>query len=305
MVSHAHGQGYADSNFVLPEIIERVEVFKGPYFAELGDFATAGAINLVSKARSRWQLCLAVRRIVQHAAWRGGGWAPFLDGKLRALVVGEASYSDGPFENPERFKKFNLFSKLTYQLTPSSGDLLAVTSYAGDWFASGQIPLRAVESGARCRALATSIPPRGKLVSPASTWPTSWHSGSHDLSALVLLLATRCGCHSNFTLFSLDTQNGDGIEQADDRDLTGFSRDLPTASSFGAGCALTPPWASPAASDRIHNSLYHQRARERITPIVDHDIGQSSLSLYATPRRDRVFALGAADCRPAIRSVRL
>jgi TonB family protein len=49
MVSHAHGQGYSDTNFIIPELIDRVEITKGPYFAEQGDFATAGTINLVTK----------------------------------------------------------------------------------------------------------------------------------------------------------------------------------------------------------------------------------------------------------------
>ena len=49
LVSHAHGQGFADTNFIIPEVVERVEITKGPYFANQGDFATAGAVNMVSR----------------------------------------------------------------------------------------------------------------------------------------------------------------------------------------------------------------------------------------------------------------
>lgn len=280
MVSHAHGQGYADSNFVLPEIIERVEVFKGPYFAELGDFATAGAINLVSKRALDGSFVSLSGGLFNTLRGVVAAGHPFLDGKLRALVVGEASYSDGPFENPERFKKFNLFSKLTYQLTPSSVISLAVTSYAGDWFASGQIPLRAVESGALSR-FGYIDPTEGGSSSRHNVYLAyELHSGSHDLSALVYYSRYALRLYSNFTLFSLDTQNGDGIEQADDRDLTGFRATYRRRAAW-RWLRVDTTVGITGRFDRIHNSLYHQRARERITPIVDHDIGQSSLSLYA------------------------
>ena len=49
MVSHAHGQGYADLHWIIPEFVDHVEVYKGPYFAQFGDIATAGAVNIITK----------------------------------------------------------------------------------------------------------------------------------------------------------------------------------------------------------------------------------------------------------------
>src|SRR5262249_14310900 len=46
MPSHAHGQGYSDLNFLIPELIEQVDYKKGPYYADVGDFGSAGAINI-------------------------------------------------------------------------------------------------------------------------------------------------------------------------------------------------------------------------------------------------------------------
>jgi hypothetical protein len=69
-------------------------------------------------------------------------------GKLRTLMVGEGGYSNGPFENPERFKKYNLFAKLTYDSVAQRSSIsIAVSSYGGDWYASGQLPLREVDAG--------------------------------------------------------------------------------------------------------------------------------------------------------------
>ena len=44
-VSHAHGQGYSDLHFIIPETIGTLESTKGPYSARVGDFATAGSVT--------------------------------------------------------------------------------------------------------------------------------------------------------------------------------------------------------------------------------------------------------------------
>ena len=280
LVSHAHGQGYADTSFIPPEIIDRVEVFKGPYFAELGDFATAGAINLVSKRRLDG--CFASLQGGMYGTLRGvvGAGHSFLDGKLQALVVGEGSYSDGPFENPERWKKFNLFGKWTYRLSPGSSLSLAVTSYAGDWYASGQIPARAVDSGQLSRF---------GFIDPTEGGTSSRHSvylsyqlkdSDHDLSVLMFYTRYALRLYSNFTLFSKDAELGDGIEQADDRDLAGFRISYQRRARLG-WLGLDTSIGASGRFDGIHNSLHRQLARQRLAPISDHDIRESSLALYA------------------------
>jgi outer membrane receptor for ferrienterochelin and colicin len=70
MVSHAHGQGYADLHWLIPETIERVEIYKGPYFVQLGDFATSGAMNITTKKKRQRQHAHAYRRELQYPALR-------------------------------------------------------------------------------------------------------------------------------------------------------------------------------------------------------------------------------------------
>ena len=123
MVSHAHGQGFADTNFIIPEVVERVEITKGPYFPNQGDFATAGAVNLVSRddfrAQLRWAradrdrpgtarpACARWRSPVQIAS-------PIAAAPVKATFAAEIGRTNGPFDNPERWDKYKLFNKLTF-----------------------------------------------------------------------------------------------------------------------------------------------------------------------------------------------
>lgn len=278
MVSHAHGQGYADTNWIIPELIERIEVVKGPYFSELGDFATAGAINLVTKSGLPENFVSVqggrfdtIRTVVA---------ASKTFGKLRTLIVGEGGYSNGPFENPERFKKYNLFAKLTYDLSPGSSISIAVSSYGGDWYASGQLPLREVDAG-RLDFFGNLDPTEGGN-SARQNLSLSYQvrDDKNELTALVFVSRYTFTLLSNFTLFSRDPIHGDGIEQGDERYLGGLRatyrrrmrwRWLTFDSSIGVS----------ARFDDIHNSLYYQQNRERLSPVVEHDIRESSLALYA------------------------
>lgn len=278
MVSHAHGQGYADSNFILPELIERVEVYKGPYFAELGDFATAGAINLVT--RQSFNENFATIQGGMFNTLRAVVAASPKVGKLRTLIIGEGSYSDGPFENPERFKKYNLFAKLTYDLSPRSFVSFGVSSYGGDWFASGQIPSREVDAG-RLDRFGYIDPTEGGASSRQNVYLSYQHrDASNEIAALAYFSRYGLKIYSNFTLFSRDPENGDGIEQGDDRFLGGFRASYRRRARWRFMTFDTSAGIS-GRFDVIHNSLYYQRARERLESVVDHEIRETSLGLYA------------------------
>lgn len=143
--THAHGQGYADLNFIIPETIEGLEVNKGAYLPEYGDFATAGAINFKS------------RQVVKEGMVQATGgqfdtqryllmFSPTKD-TVRTLFAAEGFYTNGPYEHDNRYFRGNLFGKPTTNL--SSRDELSVTGtfLSSKWNASGEIPLRAVEAG--------------------------------------------------------------------------------------------------------------------------------------------------------------
>ena len=73
MVTHAHSQGYADLNFLIPELVAGVQYSKGPYYADLGDFATAGASNI----NYATQLDRPIAQLQAGAASRSSSISPF------------------------------------------------------------------------------------------------------------------------------------------------------------------------------------------------------------------------------------
>src|SRR5262245_58586340 len=143
--SHAHGQGYADFHFVIPETLRQVDIYKGPYFVEFGDFATAGAFNFIT-------LDVVPENIVEAA---GGSWgttlyltlvSPTRD-RLKSLIAMEVYTTDGPFVHAQNYIRFNLFAKASASVTENV-DLAGWISYLdSNWHASGQIPTRAVREG--------------------------------------------------------------------------------------------------------------------------------------------------------------
>lgn len=145
LVSQAHGQGWADSNYVIPETIEGIRLFKGPYFAEFGDFAVSGALAFKTKDEFDENFVLAQGGSFDTARGVFGASTDLGWGKV--LVSGEGYYTNAWFDQPQNFWRANGLVKLT--LEPGTDHTLTLTGqvYVADWDATGQIPQRAVTSG--------------------------------------------------------------------------------------------------------------------------------------------------------------
>ncbi|WP_434380634.1 TonB-dependent receptor domain-containing protein [Melittangium boletus] len=279
MVSHAHGQGYADLNWVIPELIERVEVRKGPYFAQDGDFATAGAVNLVT--RRDFETSQVSLGGGSFNTWRGlliaspkvEGWKPV----IAAQVYG----TNGPFLNPERLQRYSLFTQVTRELAPGSTLSVALTSYASGWTASGQIPLREVLAG-RLDRFGTLDPNEGgnsQRHSAYATWRTLTQDGG-EVNVLAYALQYRLNLYSNFTFFSRDPVNGDMIEQDDRRSVLGFNASYRFRRRAG-GITFDTTVGTQLRSDSIDNGLSYDLARKRLETVVDASVKEASIGLYA------------------------
>ena len=282
MVTHGHGQGFSDMNFIIPELIERIEITKGPYFAEQGDFATAGAVNLVTrKSFAQNQISFSVDTL---AGLRALGVASphltILEGRLHPLLVAEVSRTNGPFQNPEDYKKYNIFGKLTYDISPQTTLSFATSSYGGSWNASGQIPTRAVDSGL-IDFYGSLDPTEGGASSRHNAYLSFQHKDGvrSDFSALVYFSLYSFKLYSNFTFFSADPVRGDEIEQGDDRSLGGMKAQYRRRFTWRWLTFDTTLGAS-VRHDSIHNTLYHAQAQQRLEPIADHDILETSLGAF-------------------------
>ena len=282
MVTHGHGQGFSDMNFLIPELIERVEITKGPYFAEQGDFATAGAVNLVTRKRfASNQVSLSVDTL---AGVRALGVASpqlsILDGRLHPILVAEVSRTQGPFQNPEDYNKYNVFGKLTYDLGPHTAISLAASSYGGTWNASGQLPTRAVESGL-VDFYGSLDPTEGGASSRHSVYLSFQHKDGvrSDFTALVYGSIYSFKLYSNFTFFSSDPIRGDEIEQGDDRQLGGLKAQYRRRFTW-RWLSFDTTVGANVRHDSIHNTLYHAQARQRLEPLADHDVRETSLGAF-------------------------
>ena len=289
--SHAHGQGFADLHFVIPELVVAIDAVKGPYYADVGDFATAGAVKLhladtlVESVAQGTVGSFGVRRGLVIAS-------PNVSEDLRLVVAGEAVAQDGPFQRSEDLGRTNLYAKLTGE--PSTGAQLAVTvmSYASSWRASGALPARAVcgeAEGLEASAPSSACVPRFGFLDPSeggAASRTSLHASyTHTAletrvraSAYAVRLASRL--HSNFTFFAYDPIGADAIEQADARTVAGASVEV-----FRRARCFDTPLALHAGldmrSDDIDAGLWRSDSSRNRRSAVNHgEVAELALGAF-------------------------
>src|SRR5262249_15645316 len=234
MPTHAHGQGYADINFMIPELVSRIDFRKGPYFADEGDFASAGSAHfyyfdaLPQNFASVTAGLYDYQRAVVAASPKAG------NGNL--LIGVEAVHNDGPWDNPERFNKFNTVLRLS-QGTPIEGFSLAGMGYNAHWDSTDQIAQRAVYQG---------LIDRFGAIDPSDGGNTSRYSlsfqGHTPFSVLgkpqcdvdMYVIRYSLDLFSNFTYFLNNQANGDQFHQADRRTVWGLRPALTWAGKLGS-----------------------------------------------------------------------
>ncbi len=276
--SHAHGQGYTDLNFIIPETIEGLDVYKGAYLPEYGDFANAGAVNFRTRE--------VVKEGVIQAA--GGQFdtqryllmlSPTKD-KVRTLFAAEGYYTNGPFQNDNRYFRSNLLGKMT--MNPSGRDELSVTGtfHKAQWNGSGEIPLRAVTDGTIDRF--GSIDPSEGGKTTRATAKLNYHYDDQSggrFYANAYAQYYRFDLFTNFTFFANDPVNGDGFQQSDRRVIYGGdvgyrqeSRwlDMPVVGTIGVQSRI----------DDVHARLGPQFRRNPLGTTVDTDILEASYSPF-------------------------
>lgn len=276
--SHAHGQGYTDLNFIIPETIEGLDVYKGAYLPEYGDFATAGAVNF------------RTREVVKEGVVQSAGgqfntqrhlfmFSPTKD-QVRTLFAAEGYYTDGPFQNGNRYFRGNLLGKTTMNPTSRSELSITGTFHKAQWNGSGEIPLRAVQDGSLDRFGSIDPSEGGKTL--RSTARLNYH---YDTTSAGRFFANayaqyyRFDLFTNFTFFQNDPVNGDGFQQSDRRvmyggDLgykqTGRVFDIDGAATIGV----------QARVDDIHARLGPQVRRNPLGTTTDTDISEASYAPF-------------------------
>ncbi len=277
MVSHGHGQGYADIHYVIPEMIEDISVLKGPYFARYGDQATAGIVRIQTMDSLRDNIVKS--EVGMFNTYRAMAAVGTRLASSTAYAAAELLSSQGYFDASQDFLRRNVMLKVNSQLSSDWSLRSSAFLFDSKWNASGQIPERAVAQSVispygSIDSLEGGNTARGTLqFNLRSQGATPWTiSAGYSRYAFQLF--------SNFTFFAVDPLRGDMIEQTDRRSIFHFSVANERPLNL---CVLTTRINIGASlrSDNILTALYHNQERVRLDTKVDAEIRQLNAAVYA------------------------
>lgn len=278
MVSHAHGQGYADLHFLQPETIESIDFDKGPYHVAKGDLATAGYVAFKTKDRMNNEVSLEVG---QFNTQRLRASYSFLNNRKQSLYVSSSFLtSDGYFRSPQNFKRFNLMAKYT-QWNENSRFNIILSHFNSTWNASGQIPQRAVDKGMIGRFGALDDTEGGNTDrTNLNLLHLQMLGNGATVSSNVWLSYYRFNLYSNFTFFLKDSINGDQINQRENRLLGGGNTEYLQSFEWGK-----TQWQVKGGIgfryDQVKDlALYHTVKRQRIGTFALGNVNENSIYGY-------------------------
>ena len=282
MRTHGHGQGYADLNFLIPELIGSVNIKKGPYFADEGDFSSVGAVhvNLIdSIAKSMTSATIGsfgYRRLLGITSAKVG------DGTL--LVAGEANTYNGPWDNPDKVRKLNAVARYT-QGTPDNGFSLTGMAYSNSWNSTDQIPSRAISQGliGLYGALDPTDGGRSNRFSISGQIRKTEAEGTTKVNFYVI--KSSLDLYNNFTYFLNDANpdavalNGDQFHQRDSRVVGGLNASHAFNHTF-AGLPMETEVGIQNRYDSIRVGLSNTVQRQFLSGTRDDKVQEGSTGLF-------------------------
>ena len=279
MVSHAHGQGYADLHWLIPETIDKVEIYKGSYFAHLGDFATSGAMNIITKNRDK-DSTLTLEGGSYNTQRYVGILAPPSGTLFKPYIAAEIYQNDGAFKNPNNYIRYNILTKFNLFSTANSNLNFLGTFFKTDWDASGEIPSRQVRSGEIGRFGSNDPSEGGKSERQNLSFIYNYTDANQTFTAQTWASWSKLQLWSNFSLFLNNPVNGDGIEQNDKRFLAGNNITYRRSYSLW-GLPTETLLGFQSRFDHIRVGLFNQENRQRLSTTNDNGIEQTNLGWFA------------------------
>ena len=261
MTSHAHGQGYADLHFIIPEVVENINFGKGPYYADKGNFTTAAYVDF--KVKEIFDRSGITLEAGQYNSLRGAAFFNLINTpKTKSYIASEYNLSDGWFDSPQDFNRFNLMGRVQHDLNKKNKLSLLVSQFSSKWNASGQVPNRAIESG---------------LISRFGSIDNT-EGGNTARQNLIIKLDSKLGegkffsqnayisrydfnLFSNFTFFLNDPLNGDQIKQKEKRTVSGYQASFNRKKYYDN---ISVEWKAGAGfrnDNIIENQLAHTKSR--------------------------------------------
>lgn len=284
MPSHAHGQGYADMHFVIPELVKTIDYGKGSYYTEQGNFNTAGYVELQTANKlTQNTVQLEAGMFNSYRALAMVNLLPASNKKQNAFIASEFIYSDGPFESAQYFNRFNIWGKYNAELNERNKLFIQANVFNSKWDASGQIPERAVNDGSITRFGAIDNTEGGYTGRiNFSTKLQQRLRNSDQLEHQLYYSRYHFNLISNFTFFLNDPVNGDQIRQQEARDIFGWQSNWQSKHSKG-NVNFTSTIGSGIRFDATHNSELSRTKNktEVVQAIALGDVREANASLYA------------------------
>lgn len=278
MRSHAHGQGYADVNFLIPELLQSLDYRKGLVYADAGDFATAGTAEFRYVDRLAEPVIEVTGGEFGYRHAFAGGSSSFADGEL--LAGGSATAYDGPWRLEQNLEKINGLVKYSRDTMNRDWSLTAML-YRGNWNASDQVPQRAVDSADIDEFGFVDASGGGESHRYSLSWDLRQASRESEWTASAYAIDYQLDLFSNFTYFLDDPVNGDQFEQFDDRRVYGVETTYAfPLSAFASDTKFR--WGLQLRHDDIDTvGLYRTVQRERRSMIREDVIAETSLGIHA------------------------
>ena len=277
LVTHAHGQGWTDTGFLIPELVKTVSYQKGVYYAENGDFSSAGAANI--------QYFNTLPSSI--AKFEGGSFNYYRGLFASSVKVGEGNFlyaleglhNDGPWQRGDNYIKGNGVLRYS-QEHDDSGWSVTFMGYKANWNATDQIARRAVDSGIIDRF--GEIDPTDGGDSQRYSLTAEWHRQSAEGMTQVMAYGFYydVDLFSNFTYFLSDTNRGDQFEQPDKRFVSGFKAAHTFFHRMGKAESETT-LGLQNRNDVIKNGLFLTQRRDRYATVREDDTLENSISPYA------------------------
>lgn len=277
MRSHAHGQGYSDLNFMIPELASGLAYRKGPYFADEGDFATAGAVQIGYVDRLDHDLLEVGAGSFGYGRALGAMSRPTTQGNVLAAV--EGYHLDGPWIHPDDYTKGNLVLRYS-DGSADNGWTATAMAYSGTWNATDQSPGRAISDGQLSYWDSIDHSDGGSAQRFSLSGRMVRTDVDSRLTASAYVIKSTLDLYNDFTYFLFNPVQGDQFHQHDDR-VTGGGQAAYAMLGTLAGRDTENTIGTQVRADHIHLGLFQTQDRQYLSTDRVDQIDESSVGLYA------------------------
>ena len=277
MRTHAHGQGYADLNWLMPETVQSLEIRKGPYYADEGDFASAGNLHIglidnVDKTIASFTSgSFGYQRIFGMGSTKVG------DGTLLGAL--EVGAYNGPWVNPDDMQKLNGLLRYT-QGTATDGFSVTGMAYSNRWNSTDQVPLRAITSGQIGLYGEEDPSDGGNTDRFALSGRIAGTDDAGSWKANAYVVKSSLDLYNNFTYFLTNPTLGDQFHQHDDRVMTGVNASRTLDGLFG-GLPMQTTFGVQTRYDDIDLALTDTFQRSFLSNVRGDKVGEGSVGVYS------------------------